>query len=131
MKEVKLRYHHIMCMHTYSGHGYDEIFAKNMEKTIKILKENPNINIRFVDNCDDICKACPNRDVEYCSGEESIREKDIKVKRYFNLDKKKINTYNDLVGEISPTFRTLKDISKVCGECYFKKLCNKVLPKDI
>lgn len=61
MKEIKLRYHHVMCIHTYSGHGYDEKFTENIENVIKIFKEEPNINIRFVDNCDDVCKSCPNR----------------------------------------------------------------------
>lgn len=131
MKEVKLRYHHVMCIHTYSGHGYDERFSENIEKIIKVLKEDSNINIRFVDNCDDICEACPNRNEEYCIGEKSIREKDSRVKKYFNLDKKSIDTYNDLVEEIKPTFSRLRDISEVCGQCDFKKLCNNVLPKNI
>lgn len=131
MKEIRLRYHHVMCIHTYSGHGYDEKFAENIEKIIKIFKEDPNINIRFVDNCDDICKACPNRNGEYCSGEDSIREKDNRVKKYFDLDRKSIDTYKDLVEEIKATLSELQDISEICGQCDFKKLCNKVLPKNI
>lgn len=131
MKEIKLRYHHIMCMHTYSGHGYNERFSKNIEKIIKVFNENPNINIRFVDKCDDICKVCPNRVGEYCSGEDSIREKDNNVKKYFQLERKFIDTYKELVEEIKPTFSELQDISEVCGQCDFKKLCNKVLPKNI
>ena len=53
------------------------------------------------------------------------------MKKYFNLDKKSIDTYNDLVEEIKPTFSRLRDISEVCGQCAFKKLCNNVLPKNI
>ena len=59
------------------------------------------------------------------------KEKDNRVKKYFDLDRKSIDTYGDLVEEIKSTFSELHDISEVCGQCDFKKLCDKVLPKNI
>ena len=41
------------------------------------------------------------------------------------------DTYKNLVEEIKATLSELQDISEICGQCDFKKLCNKVLPKNI
>lgn len=58
MKQI--RGHHLFCMTLFSGHGYSESFARNMEATIASLARDPEQQLRLLTGQDEICAACPN-----------------------------------------------------------------------
>lgn len=57
---MKLRPHHLMCIQSYVGKGYDEDFVKVMDKITYELRNNKEYLINIVFSTDDICVACPN-----------------------------------------------------------------------
>ena len=92
-----LRPHHINCIFFYRGLGYDEKFTKNMNTITGLLKIKGDTEIKLINNCDDLCMACPNNKKCICESEEHVR----------SFDKKKLIS--------------------ICGDCeWFKQgVCSK------
>lgn len=81
---VRLRAHHLLCLHGFRGLGYNSDFAANMQKIHRRLKESPQTVVEVLNSADDICAACPNLSHGRCSkdadgGVTSIVEKDSAV----------------------------------------------------
>ncbi|WP_052446648.1 DUF1284 domain-containing protein [Candidatus Soleaferrea massiliensis] len=128
---IRLRHHHLMCMHTYSGTGYSGEFCRNMERILQTLRQNPDTAVMLSAACDDICGACPNRIGGRCREEASIQKRDAKVAAFFNCGGDIQTTYRQLLDKIGPAFSKLTDVSQVCHRCEFYELCNAVLPKKL
>ena len=128
---IRLRHHHLMCMHTYSGTGYSGDFCRNMEQILRTLRRNPDTVIALSAACDDICGACPNRIGNRCQEEVSIQKRDAEVAAFFDCRSGMRMTYRQLLEKIGPAFSKLTDVSEVCHRCEFYDLCNAVLPKKL
>lgn len=128
---IVLRFHHLLCMHTYSGTGYSEDFCRNMERIRSHLFENPDTIVKLIKGCDDICANCPNRTGHLCKEEKSILKRDRDTAAFFMLEEGACLSYRDLVKKINPRFSALWDIRTVCIRCEFASLCNAVLPKNL
>ena len=90
VRMVKLRGHHLLCLHGFRGLGYSPEFTANMHAIHSRLIENGCEEITVTDSPDDICAACPNLFEGGCGSsgperEQYIREKDIKVLRGLKL----------------------------------------------
>ena len=81
-KRIPVRPHHGMCLAYFIGKGYSEGFSAHMEKMLHILEQD--VSIRLVVSLDEICSACPNRQVtvEASGVEKEICEAQEKVYRY-------------------------------------------------
>ena len=81
-KRIPVRPHHGMCLAYFIGKGYSEGFSAHMEKMLHILEQD--VSIRLVVSLDEICSACPNRQVtvEASGAEKEICEAQEKVYRY-------------------------------------------------
>lgn len=130
MKQYNLRFHHVMCMHTYSGTGYSKKFSEKMEQLITDCQQFPETSLLLIDHCDDLCSACPHRRADGCKEEASIIQRDQEVREYFGLQKGRL-TYNELIQQIHAAFSEIKTISQVCHTCRFYPLCDAVLPKTL
>lgn len=74
---IKLRYHHLMCVPRFSGKGYSSEFCNNMQK----IKESMQFSeFTLVEECDDICAACPNNIGGICREESTVSRYDKMVK---------------------------------------------------
>lgn len=62
---VKLRAHHLFCVNTFSGDGYDRAFIDNMARVAEICAS-PARLLEIVEGVDDICSSCPFRDGATC-----------------------------------------------------------------
>lgn len=77
MDAVRLRGHHVVCLHFYQGEGYSEEFVANLWRVMARLETE-----RFVltDDADDVCTSCPSLQEGVCmsesGGEAGIRRID-------------------------------------------------------
>ncbi len=127
MKQLNLRFHHLMCCYTFTGVGYNDIFTKNMENIVQILKENFEIKILLQTQCDDLCAQCPHNKNGSCDTEDSVRRRDLEVAEYFGIKSLKHLTIDEYRTRILPVQKQLRSIDEVCRKCTFSELCNRVL----
>ena len=127
---MKLRPHHLMCIHSYVGKGYDEDFVKVMDKITYELRNNKEYLINIVFSTDDICVACPNMlDINLCKTNEKVNNIDSKVIKYFNLEEKEY-IYKDIVNYIKNNI-TLEIMDDICKECEWYNIseCRSIICK--
>lgn len=127
---MKLRPHHLMCIQSYVGKGYDEDFVKVMDKITYELKNNKEYLINIVFSTDDICVACPNMlDINLCKTNEKVNNIDSKVIKYFNLEEKEY-IYKDIVNYIKNNI-TLEIMDDICKECEWYNIseCRSIICK--
>lgn len=53
---VKLRGHHLICLHFFKGEGYSKAFVENLREVVKRAE---NRTLEIVTGGDDVCAACP------------------------------------------------------------------------
>jgi len=74
---MKLRGHHLICLHFYDGEGYDEPFIENLEEVIEAVKRE---GVVVAEGADDVCSPCPHRTEDRCTysraADREIREMD-------------------------------------------------------
>ena len=127
---MKLRPHHLMCIQSYVGKGYDEDFVKVMDKITYELRNNKEYLINIVFSTDDICLACPNMlDINLCKTNEKVNNIDSKVIKYFNLEEKEY-IYKDIVNYIKNNI-TLEIMDDICKECEWYNIseCRSIICK--
>jgi hypothetical protein len=57
MEIVRLRGHHLICLHFFRGHGYSASFVVNLKTKLELIQKG--VFILIVSGTDDICLACP------------------------------------------------------------------------
>ena len=127
---MKLSPHHLMCIQSYVGKGYDEDFVKVMDKITYELRNNKEYLINIVFSTDDICVACPNMlDINLCKTNEKVNNIDSKVIKYFNLEEKEY-IYKDIVNYIKNNI-TLEIMDDICKECEWYNIseCRSIICK--
>ena len=127
---MKLRPHHLMCIQSYVGKGYDEDFVKVMDKITYELRNNKEYLINIVFSTDDICVACPNMlDINLCKTNEKVNNIDTKVIKYFNLKEKEYK-YKDIVDYIKNNI-TPEIMDDICKECEWYNIseCRSIICK--
>ncbi len=87
---VRLRGHHLLCLHGFRGLGYSTEFVSNMQRIRRKLIESPDAEVEVTISPDDICSACPHLEADCCTrnGEESearTRRKDADILQRLSL----------------------------------------------
>ena len=57
MSRVRLRGHHLLCLRTFAGEGYDAGFLDNLRSVLARAEAEGAVLV--VDGADDVCAACP------------------------------------------------------------------------
>lgn len=121
MSDVKIRGHHVICLAYFNGMGYSQRFIKNMYEVLKRIKENPEIEVRLVSNCDDICGECIFINSEKCLAEDRVREMDRVAFDKLNLKENCIIKAGDFF-KLEKSL-SIKDRDSICEGCGWKKAC--------
>jgi len=115
--------------------GYDEKFIKGMEVVIQRIKENPDLEIRLIEKCDDICSACPFNidglcENEAVGGEEAVRRKDWEVTERLELKEGKGYSIKEILNLIKRKIKPA-DLPAICGDCPWLEMgyCEEGLKK--
>lgn len=121
--KLRLRAHHFLCMQGFQGYGYSDDFVKNMTEVVKYLKKNEGSNIILVDECDDICRACPRNANGECIDSNKVNTMDKKVLEKLNLQAGNEISPGELIAMVNKRLKNKKEAQDVCGECSWHKKC--------
>ncbi|MEW6003071.1 MAG: DUF1284 domain-containing protein [Nitrospirota bacterium] len=121
---IRLRGHHLICLHFFSGEGYSRDFTENLKVVLRMAKEEV-IEIR--EGPDDICKKCPYLKSGKClfdeDAEEEIREMDKKALNLLKLSPGRKIKWDEIEKGLPEIFREWSE--SYCGDCDWRWACEK------
>ncbi len=119
-----LRGHHLICLHFFSGEGYDALFVENLRDALKRAECE---DIEIVSGADNICTKCPYLKDYKCeydeNADEEIREMDETALKLLNLTAGQKIKWQDLKNLIPAIFQEWHD--RYCIDCDWKHVCEK------
>ena len=102
---IRLRYHHLLCVLRFVGEGYSRDFCEN----IKRIKESiSNSDYILIEECDDVCAACPNNINSVCQYEQKVKRYDAAVKEALHNN-------------------VLPNPKDICSDCEWYYICKNIL----
>ena len=123
-KVVKLRGHHLICLHFFHGEGYNTEYIENLSNVLKIATYN---EIEICDGMDDVCRKCPYMKDEKCSykehADEEIKEMDEKAMRLLNLNKEMQTKWHKIKEGLPGIFKEWSQ--SYCIYCGWREACEK------
>jgi len=120
-KRLRVRAHHLLCMHGFQGLGYSEKFVQNMSEICRQVHSEPTLEIEVVDAPDDICAPCTFIAGGGCSregteGGQTSKELDRRVLEKLGLAPGQVFSRDELLSlvleKISPD-----DLAVLCEGC--------------
>jgi uncharacterized protein len=125
VKHIKLRGHHLICLHFFMGEGYAPEFVDNLRAILARAKAGEEVWV--VDGPDDVCRMCPylkGRKCDYGKGADAgIREMDITALTLLGLKNRDKVNWSDIGKEIPAIFRVWSE--KYCKDCDWREACEK------
>jgi hypothetical protein len=122
---VRLRGHHLICLHFFLGEGYNPEFIDNLKEVLKRAEAGEEIEIWS--GADDVCRECPYLRGEFClydnDAENEIREMDSKAIELLGLEKGLEVKWTDINKKVRTIFREWAE--RYCKECDWRRACEK------
>jgi hypothetical protein len=122
---IRLRGHHLICLHFFSGEGYDLEFIANLRNILERAGSGEEITI--CTGADDVCCKCSHLKGERCLVDEDsdheIREMDRRALKLLRLSadgKVKWLLMKDKIPEIIEEWR-----KTYCNACGWRKACEQ------
>ncbi len=56
---IKIRPHHLLCIHSFVGKGYNDEFIENMSSIVNAIKNSEELDLNVSISFDEICLKCP------------------------------------------------------------------------
>jgi hypothetical protein len=119
-----LRGHHLVCLHFFTGEGYDAAFIRNLRN---IMTRADDEDVSITSGADDVCTSCLHFREGRCyyteNADPDIREMDKKALDLLNLSdtgQVRWDELRDLVRKIFPEWYSL-----YCSECDWREACEK------
>lgn len=126
---IKLRGHHLICLHYYHGGGLTEIYAENLKE--KMEQANRGEAIVIAGGADDICSACPYLEDDLCQGipaeEAEIRELDQNALALLHRDIGDRILWTDIRQQLESAPSTW--FETFCYGCTWKQYCDRGIVK--
>jgi hypothetical protein len=123
MRELRLRHHHLLCVQTFTGLGYDRRFVSNMESVISLMSSDEEVIVHLSPFCDDICSSCPNQTGGRCIDEGSVAAKDRSAADFLGLPEELMMEARLLLPMVRDRLLNLDDLGLVCGDCSWISIC--------
>jgi hypothetical protein len=122
---VRLRGHHLICLHFFLGEGYNPEFIDNLKEVLKRAEAGEEIEIWA--GADDVCRECPYLRGKLClydkDAENEIREMDRTAIELLGLEKGTGVKWTDINKKIRGIFREWAE--RYCEECDWRWVCEK------
>jgi hypothetical protein len=123
---VRLRGHHLICLHFFRGEGYTDEFISNL---LKVLERVEMEDIDVIFEADDVCRACPYLREDICCYAEDSEARIAKLDRLaiellkLPLDLKiSWGEVKERIQVVLPEWR-----KHACAKCDWQRVC-KVEP---
>ena len=115
---IKLRGHHLICLHFFSGEGYNFEFVANLKEILEKARSGEEIEI--CSNADDICRKCPHLKGEVCyfdkNSDHEIRKMDRRAIKLLRLSAHERVQWLEIRDKIPEIIKEWTDTyCKVCG----------------
>ena len=123
LKLIKLRGHHLICLHFFKGEGYNPEFVKNLAKVLERAESGDEIEVSS--GADVICKMCPYLKGGKCfydkDADAGIREMDRTALTLLGLKSRDKVTWSASREKVPAIFRMW--FGKYCPECDWRRAC--------
>ncbi len=120
----KLRGHHLICFHFFSGKGYNREFVENLRNTLEKIAE---FGVEVSHGADDVCSRCPHLKGGICSysdhSHDEIMEMDkfaLRLLKETSGSKAKWHVIKQRIPEIFPLW-----LGKYCKKCLWEDVCEE------
>jgi Uncharacterized conserved protein len=92
-----------------------------MNSVLSLIKNNPNVKINLIVNCDNLCAKCPNMLInKVCISNENVTKLDHETLKVYDLKENQEYTFTEIINTIYKNF----DIAKfhtICSSCNWYK----------
>ncbi|NWF76442.1 MAG: DUF1284 domain-containing protein [Nitrospirae bacterium] len=120
---IKLRGHHLICLHFFHGEGYNSKFVENLRLIIKSAETGEKIEI--CTEADDVCRICPYMKDNMCfynkDAEPEIIEMDRKAVKLLGFRIKEQVKWIDIKEKIPEIFKEWW--KEYCKKCDWRWAC--------
>ena len=132
MHSITFRIHHIVCMQSFIGKGYNKEFTENFSNILQFLKSNPLYKcITLVNHCDDLCKYCPNRlQNNICNKESFVQYLDTSYQAILNINCNNKYSFKE-INNIVKNNLNVNIFKNICSNCQWFSICNKLIKNII
>lgn len=126
---MKLRGHHLICLHFYRGEGYSEEYVKHLQRVVNKAIKGELIEVAA--GADDVCRACPYLQDNLCAHKEDadneIRELDQKALEFLSVHPGSRVLWSDLQKKVMAANKSWVD--SFCSGCDWLDLCTRIRKK--
>lgn len=126
---IKLRGHHLICLHFFKGEGYNPEFVANLREILKRAEAGEEVKV--YPGPDDVCRVCPYLKGETCfydeDAEAGIREMDRMAIRLLGLKTKVSVKWTDIKGKVLEVLHIWA--REYCKECNWRKVCENQISR--
>ncbi len=121
---MRLRGHHLVCLHFYHGEGYSAEFIERLDG---LLADARATGVEICEGPDDVCKGCPHLREEVCEyspdSEGEIRRMDETALLLLGLAAGGYAAWEDLKNDLPGIFSRWRD--EFCQGCDWRAACKK------
>ncbi len=122
---IRLRGHHLVCLHFFSGEGFAPEFIGNLREIIQRAEAGEEVSA--CTGPDDICNRCAFLKADRCryttDADDEISEMDLAAYELLNAKAGQKTTWTDLKAKIPGMFAQWS--KHCCSVCDWKQVCAK------
>jgi hypothetical protein len=122
---IKLRGHHLICLHFFTGEGYNPEFIENLKEIL--IRAQSGEEIEVCSGVDDVCSVCPFLKERRCHyvkhAENEIQKMDRNATKRLRIESGMKVMWFDIQERVKGILRTWKE--DYCKSCNWRKVCEK------
>jgi len=122
---IKLRGHHLICLHFFTGEGYNPEFIENLQKIL--IKAQSGEEVEVCSGVDDVCTMCPFVKERRCNydkhAENEIQKMDRSAMKLLRIEPGMKVLWFDMRERLKGMLRTW--MTDYCRNCNWRKVCEK------
>lgn len=122
---IKLRGHHLLCLHFFTGEGYNPEFIENLKEIL--IRARSGEEIEVCSGVDDVCSMCPflkERRCHYAKhAENEIQKMDRDATKLLKIEPGMNVVWSDMQERVKGILRTWME--DYCRNCNWRKVCEK------
>ena len=122
---IKLRGHHLICLHFFTGEGYDPEFIRNLREILMRVQSGETVEI--CSGADDVCIMCPFLKDRRCRydkhAENEIQKMDREATVLLRIAPGMKVTWSEIQEQLRGIFQ--KWSTDYCRSCTWRTVCEK------
>lgn len=126
--KINIRAHHLTCIPRFKGGSYNKKIRRGLFEIQKKIKESPDLKIKVIKSCDEICKACPFNKNSKCEKRPGINRwikvQDNKVLKELGAKENSVWKAREILNLSVEKIKNMK-LKQICRGCEFLPACIK------